>query len=239
MKRFWDSASVAPGEDGFAVLLDGRPLRLPGGAKLSIAAAPLAEAIAAEWQAAGGAKGGEMSFADTPLTRLAGTAQERIAANREANVHALAAYAETDLLCYRAEAPEPLVRRQAQHWQPWLDWAALTYDAPLKVTAGIVHVAQDRQALSALRAAVAGQNTLVLAGLGILVPQLGSLVLGLAVTERMLDAAEAYRLAILDELFQEEFWGADTEALRRREAVAADVAMAGRFITLAKGTSSP
>jgi len=234
MKRFWGSATIAAAEDGFGVLLDGRPMRLPGGARLSIASAPLAEAIAAEWQAAGGSKGGEMSFADTPLTRLAGTAQERIAGNRDANIAVLAGYAETDLLCYRAEAPEPLVRRQAREWQPWLDWAALTYDAPLRATAGIVHVAQDAASLLALRAAVARQNTLVLAGLGIVVPVLGSLVLGLAVAEAGLDAAAAHALSCLDELFQEEFWGVDTEALRRREAVAADVDMAARFMKLAQ-----
>ena len=209
-------------------------MRLPGGARLTIAAAPLADAIAAEWQAAGGAKGGEMSFADTPLTRLAGTAQERIAGNRDANIAVLAGYAETDLLCYRAEAPVPLIQRQAREWQPWLDWAALTYDAPLKVTSGIVHVAQDAVVLRALRAAVARQNILVLAGLGIVVPLLGSLVLGLAVVEAGLDAAAAHRLGCLDEHFQEEFWGTDTEALKRRDAVAADLAVAARFIGLAR-----
>ena len=234
MKRFWDTASATETAEGHSIVLDGRPMRLPGGAVLSVASAPLALAIAQEWQAAGGAKGGEMSFADTPLTRLAGTAQERIAGNREANIDALSAYAETDLLCYRADAPEALVRRQMRDWQPWLDWAALTYDAPLKVTSGIGHVAQDPQALAALRAAVARQETLVLAGLGILVPALGSLVLGLAVTEGGLTGTDAHALGCLDELFQEEFWGADDEAVRRRATVAADVAMAARFIALAR-----
>ncbi|MSP05757.1 MAG: chaperone, ATP12 [Acetobacteraceae bacterium] len=234
MKRFWETASHVATASGFAILLDNRPMRLPGGASLTIAAAPLAIAIAAEWQAAGGAKGGEMSFADTPLTRLAGTAQERIAAHRETNIDAIAVYAETDLLCYHAHAPEPLVRRQALEWQPWLDWVALTYDAPLKVTSGIGHITQNPQALQALRTAVAAENTLVLAGLGVLVPLLGSLVLGLAVTERQLDADTAHRLGCLDELFQEEFWGTDTEALIRRQSVAADVTMAARFIALSR-----
>lgn len=234
MKRFWDTASTETVENGFAVLLDGRPMRLPGGARLTIPSARLAAAITVEWQAAGGEKGGEMSFADTPLTRLAGTAQERVAMTRDAYVDALAGYGETDLLCYRAESPLPLVQRQAREWQPWLDWAALTYDAPLKVAAGIVHVKQDRQALAALRCAVATHNTLVLAGLGILVPLLGSLVLGLAVTESKLDALGAHRLAHLDELFQEEFWGTDMEGLARREAVATDISLAARFIALSR-----
>ena len=79
VKRFWDYASIAPSGPGWAILLDGKPMHLPGGGTLCLASASLARGIAAEWQAAGGAKGGEMSFADTPLTRLAGTAQERVA----------------------------------------------------------------------------------------------------------------------------------------------------------------
>ena len=140
----------------------------------------LAEAIAAEWQAAGGAKGGEMSFADTPLTRLAGTAQQRVAPDPPPTVDAIARYGEHDLLCYRATAPETLARRQARDWQPWLDWAALTYDAPLRVTSGIAPIRQHRDTVAALRRAVAALDVEVLAALGIAVPALGSLVLGLA-----------------------------------------------------------
>ena len=235
MKRFWDRAEVIDVTRGLGIVLDGKPMRLPGGMPLTIAARPLAEAIAAEWQAAGGAKGGEMSFADTPLTRLAGTAQERITPHRAATIDALAQYGETDLLCYRAAAPAALVARQAREWQPWLDWAALVHDAPLKVTAGIWHVAQETRALSALRAAVAVYDDLVLAGLGIAVPSLGSVVLGLALAAGAMDAATAHALGMLDELFQEEFWGTDTEALKRRAAVATDIALAARFMDLAQG----
>ena len=97
----------------------------------------LAHAIAEEWQQAGRDKGGEMCFSDTPLTRLAGTAQERIAPDPAPTVDAIARYGETDLLCYRAEAPRELIQRQSRMWQPWLDWVALTYDAPLRVATGI------------------------------------------------------------------------------------------------------
>ena len=158
MKRFWQTATVAPDPAGHAILLDGKPMRLPGGAVLRVGPAALAAAIAAEWQEAGGAKGGEMSFADTPLTRIAGTAQERIAPDPEPSIAALARYGETDLLCHRAETPESLVRRQHEGWQPWLDWAAARFGARLAVTEGVVPVAQPPEALAALAAALAGQG---------------------------------------------------------------------------------
>jgi chaperone required for assembly of F1-ATPase len=232
VKRFWDEASVQASDDGYTILLDGRPVHLPGGAILTVPARALAQAIAAEWQTAGGAKGGEMTFADTPLSRLAGTAQERIAPDPVPTVEAIARYGETDLLCYRAERPEALVARQAREWQPWLHWAALAYDVPLRVTSGVGHVTQSEAALSALRYAVASLGPWRLAGLGIAVPALGSVVLGLALAEGRLDPARAHEIASLDELFQAEQWGDDPEAVSRRQRVGEDVALAGRFMQL-------
>jgi chaperone required for assembly of F1-ATPase len=234
VKRFWDTASIEPGEAGYTVLLDGRAMHLPGGAVLRVEAEPLARAIAGEWQAAGGGKGGEMSFADTPLTRLAGTAQQRIAPDPAPTIDAIARYAESDLLCYRAETPEELIARQMRAWQPWLDWAALAYDAPLRVGSGIGYAKQHRGSVAALRGAVAALDVAALAALGVAVPALGSLVLGLAMAAARLDAATAHDLGALDELFQAEAWGEDAEAAARRTAIAADVHLAGRFLQLTR-----
>lgn len=235
MKRFWDNASVRRTDAGHEILLDGRPMRLPSGTPLLVRPPQLADAIAQEWQAAGGAKGGEMSFADTPLTRLAGTAQERIAPDPAPTADAIARYGETDLLCYRADSPRELVQRQTQGWQPWLDWVALTYDAPLRVTSGIGPIRQHHDSISALRRVVGEMDSDVLAALGIAVPALGSLVLGLALAAGVLDAETAFALSALDELFQAEQWGEDAEAVARRASSAADVALAARYIDLTRG----
>jgi chaperone required for assembly of F1-ATPase len=209
-------------------------VRLPGGGPLRLGPPALAAAIRAEWQAAGEARGGEMSYADVPLTRLAGTAQERIAPNPEPVALELARYAETDLLCYRAAQPEALAGRQAAQWQPWLDWAETRYGARLHVTAGVMHIAQDPAALALLAQAVAAHDALALAALGVAVPALGSLVLGLAMAEGRLDGAAAHALATLDETFQEELWGRDELALDRRRRIGADLAVAARFLALCR-----
>ena len=232
MKRFWETAAIEAAADGFAILLDGKPMHLPDGAVLRVGSETLARAIADEWQDAGGGKGGEMSFADTPLTRLAGTAQQRVAPDPAKTIDALARYAESDLLCYRAEAPEELVHRQARLWQPWLDWAALTYDAPLRIGSGIAFVKQQPDSVAALRRAIGALDVPVLAALGVAVPALGSLVLGLALAEGELDASSAHALGCLEELFQVEAWGEDVEAAARRRAVGEDIALAERFIAL-------
>jgi chaperone required for assembly of F1-ATPase len=234
MKRFWDQAAVAESEGRFGIELDGRPVRLPGGAPIRLASRPLAEALAGEWNAAGGTKGGEFSHEDVPLTRLVGTAEERIAPDPAATVAALAKYAETDLLCYRAE-DRRLAARQAEQWDPLLAWAAQALDAPLRVTAGVMPVAQAPQALAALARALAAHRPLEMAALGVAVPALGSLVLGLALAGGRLDSATAHDLATLDERFQEAFWGLDPETEARRARAAAEVDLAARFLALARG----
>lgn len=234
MKRFWDQASVALADGRFAVLLDGRPVRLPGGGQLCVPARTLAEAIAAEWQQAGGEKGGAFTHDDVPLTRLVGTAEERIAPDPTPIITAIARYAETDLLCYRAE-DRKLAARQAVEWDPVLEWAALAFDAPLRVTTGVMPVPQAPEAISALTRAVGAHPPLELAALGVAVPALGSLVLGLALLAGRLDPVAAEAAATLDERHQEEFWGLDAEAAQRRAGIAADVALAARFCALARG----
>jgi chaperone required for assembly of F1-ATPase len=233
MKRFWNEATVQPVDSGWGIALDGRPLRLPGGTTLHLQSRPLAEALAAEWHAAGGAQGNEMSYEEVPLTRLVGTAVDRIAPDPAPSATAIAEYGGSDLLCYRAE-DRRLAALQAEHWQPLLDWAALHHDAPLQVTRGIIHVAQPPDSLRALHHAVAAHTPFGLSALGIAVPAMGSLVLGLALSAGRIDAAEAHRLATLDETYQESFWGTDAEALARRERIAVDIALAARLLELSR-----
>lgn len=232
MKRFWKQALVASTQDGaWYVTLDGRPMRLPGGVALHVHSLALAQALAQEWQQAGGDVGGEVSAGSLFLTQLASTAQERIAPDPLPTAREVARYGETDVLCYR-EASGHLAEHQARQWQPWLDWAARTYDATLTVTSGITHIAQPSQALTALRLAVQAYDANILAGMGVLVPALGSLVLGLAVVQGVLPAEQAHELALLDELWQERQWGEDTQAQARREQVRNDIVEAARFIRL-------
>lgn len=233
MRRFWDTATVGRGDDGLVVLLDGKPMRIPGGSALMLHNERLADAIAAEWQAAG-SNGGEMSMDDVPLTRLAGTAQDRVEPNRLAVAAGLAAYGESDLLCYRAERPQALVVRQAREWQPWLDWAERTHGVRLTPTEGIRHVAQDTASLHRVGRLYADMPAYALAALGIAVPAMGSAVLGLALDAGALPAEDAYRVSSLDELFQREQWGEDTEATARLAQVQADILLAERFLQLSR-----
>lgn len=207
-KRFWKEATVHEDEAGFGVKLDGRAVKTPAKAPLNVPSRALAAAIAAEWDA----QEGKIDPATMPVTRSANAAIDKVRTQAAEVAELIAAYGETDLLCYRAETPEALVARQAAAWDRWLDWAQARYGARLSTTRGVIPVAQPEAALAALAARVALCDEWELAALHDLVGITGSLVLGLAVAEGALSAAEAWEISRVDEHWQIEQWGADEEA---------------------------
>jgi chaperone required for assembly of F1-ATPase len=226
MKRFYRDVTVAPGEHGHQILLDGRPMRTPAKQLLAAPAAPLAEAIADEWRE----QGDTIRPDAMPLTRLASTAIDRMPTQRDAAIEEVVAYAETDLVCYRAAEPFELVQRQHQAWQPMLDWLRSTYGVKLAVTTSVRPVAQPAAARARLRSAIEELGDWPLVGMHMATTALGSLVLGLGLLHGRLDAGAALAASLLDELYEIERWGSDLEAERRHEALRRDVTGAARFL---------
>ncbi|MEX2617959.1 MAG: ATP12 family protein [Alphaproteobacteria bacterium] len=231
MKRFYTEAAVRETSAGaYCVALDGRVMRTPGRELLSLPNRALAEAIVREWAE----QPEKIDPKAMPMTRFANTAIDRVRPRRDTVVDEIAAYGETDLLCYRADGPESLAALQDEIWQPHLDWAAERYGARMLVTRQVLHVAQPPDSLSVLRDAVAQRNDFTLSALHTLTAILGSVVLALAVSERRLDAAAAAAASLVDELWQAEKWGHDHEAVSRRDAVQAEIASAARFLAVSE-----
>lgn len=232
MKRFYRSAEiVAAAGASYGVALDGKPIKTPAKQALTVPNAALATAIAAEWAA----QDGEIRPAQMPLTRLASTAIDRVTPQRDLVVQQIAAYAGTDLVCYRAAHPPELRARQQALWQPLIDWAALRYEAPLVVTQGVIPISQPEASLRAFAAAVARHDDFALAALHLATGACGSLVVALALTEGRVDPGEAFAASQLDESFEIEAWGEDQEQAQRRRALADDIAAAARFLSLLGG----
>lgn len=228
MHRFYKSVDVAGEGDGFTVRLDGKPVRTPCKAPLKVPARALAGAIAREWEDQTDA----VRPAAMPLTQLATTAIDRVSVVRDSVIDTIAAYAQTDLLCYRADYPADLVRRQTDLWQPLLDWTAITYDASLVVTTGIVPVAQPPAALAALRRVIAAQDDLRLMALHNATALCGSVIVGLALLAGRIGPDEAFEISQLDETFQIERWGEDVELAARRAAVRKEIEATAEFTRL-------
>ncbi|MFT8472085.1 ATP12 family chaperone protein [Acetobacter persici] len=231
-KRFWKQASVVPEQDGFAVQLDGRSVRLPERTVLAAPSRPLAEALAAEWQAAGLTVGGYFRPEDLPLTRIAGSMLERIPGARAGVIDSLLAYASSDLLCYREAGNSRLARRQREMWSPWLDWCQDTFGMALRTTEGVMPITQPDATMRTLRALLESLPDAELAVLGVAVPALGSLYLGLVLVKGQGTPEELVACATLDEREQMAIWGEDTDVTDRIAMRLRDVADAALFLEL-------
>jgi chaperone required for assembly of F1-ATPase len=230
VKRFYRDAAAAPDGDAYGITLDGKPLRTPAKRALTLPGLALAEAIAAEWHA----QEDQVDPGSMPLMRFASTAIDRVADRPEAVIDEIARYGAADLLCYRAGHPPDLVARQRQTWQPLLDWARDHFDAALEVTVGVVPLTQPPRAVAALRTAVAVHGPMPLTALHAVTTVTGSAVLGLALAEQRIDAEAAWAASQLDETFQIEQWGEDSEASERRAALKVEIAAAARFMALCR-----
>ena len=230
MKRFWKEVGVDPRDGGWAIQLDGKPVRTPARQALVVPGEALAEAIAAEWRSVED----EIDPRAMPLTGLANAAIDRIAPDSQAFAAGLARYAEADLACYRSEWPPELAERQRIAWDSLLAWARRRYDVDFATTSGLIHVPQPQATVDRLAHAVAALDPFRLAGLSPLVTAGGSLVAGLAVLEKALTADQGWEAVSVDERWQLEQWGADAEAEAALENKRRDFMAAARFLALAE-----
>lgn len=226
VRRFYERVSVAPIADGFAVLLDAKPVLSPGKRALILPDEPLARSIADEWAG----QGERVQPASMPLTRLANTALDTVAERREAVIADVAKYAATDMVCYRVEQPAVLRRRQAAAWDPLVLWAGQTHGAEFVVTSGLLPAAQPDAALQAIGRAVEGFDAFGLAALHAATAALGSVVIALAMAASRISAEQAWHACLIEETYQAEHWGEDADARTRRANLQRDLTAAGRFL---------
>ncbi len=215
-RRFYKTVTIAAGENGHAVYLDGKPVRTPGRRPFAAPVPELARALADEWAA----QGEHIDPAKMPLTRLANTILDGVAAARGQVAAEIRKYLATDLLFYRADAPAPLPARQAQHWDPILAWARQALGAEFKVGASVVHVAQPAAALNAAAAAIPDDpgpdDDWRLGALHVATTLTGSALLALALMRGAIAAEAAWAAAHVDEDWNMAQWGSDEIALQRR-----------------------
>lgn len=207
-KRFWKATAAVETEGGFKIELDGRPVKTPAKTLLVVPSADMAAAVAAEWDA-------QKDLIDPltmPVTRGANAALDKVAIQRDEVIDMLAAYGDTDLLCYRAAGPEELIARQVADWDPLLAWAAKTYGVTMKTGEGVMHIAQDPRNLVRFTAELSKMTSFQIAAAHDLISLSGSLVIALAVIETHLVAEQGWAVSRIDEEWQFEKWGEDDDA---------------------------
>ncbi|WP_033074111.1 ATP12 family chaperone protein [Sphingopyxis sp. MWB1] len=228
MKRFWKEAAAVPQDGDWGVTLDGRPVRTPARAPLRVESRALADALAAEWTA----QGEDIDPASMPLTGLANAALDLAAPDPAAFARPIAAYAQSDLFCYRDDRDSALQAEQAAAWNPLLAWAETRHGVEFALAQGVLPIDQPAATVAALERAVHALDPFRLAALAPIVTIGGSLVGGLALIDRAFDAHALWQAVCLDELYQERRWGADSEAQKARARREADWHHAARFLDL-------
>ncbi|MEH6633114.1 MAG: ATP12 family protein [Halopseudomonas aestusnigri] len=228
LKRFYKEATAEAQEEGFVVLLDGRIVKTPEQLPLLFPTMELAQAVADEW----GAQGKEIDSTKMPMMTFTCTAIDWIGGERDKAVEGISAYGGHDLLCYWDDSMQDLQDLQKEIWQPLLDWTALTFDAPLAITSGLLSVDQTESTLKALHNAVCTIPNMELAALSSIVRIGGSLVVGLALLKEHIDVEKAHEAVLLHEIFQHERWGADDEAEERHVNILTEFRTAMKFLSL-------
>ncbi len=213
MKRFYKDAGFSESDGGYALSLDGRPVKTPGRRALVLPTEALAEAVAQEWRE----QGEIIDPVSMVMTGFANAAIDYVKPAREAFAAPIAAYAETDMLCYRAETGSPQADRQDRDWEPLLKWAEAYYGISFIRIEGIIHHAQPKETLSKISDAVLSYDDFTLAAMNPLTTISGSIVCVLALLEGHMDAEQLWPLVNLEELWQVEQWGEDAEAREARE----------------------
>ena len=234
MKRFYKEVSLSKGCRGVAVHLDGRPVLTPGRKVLHLPNPELAEAVSREWEQAGD----EIDPRLMRLTRLANSAIDRIGDHRESMIGEMTGYIGTDLVCYRAEAPEGLRLRQNNLWDPLVDWVRDRHGITLYVTTSILPREPPAETRDLARTVLDGIGDYALAGLHSATTACGSLVIGLALADAVIDASGAWKASLVDEDWQIEEWGLDPEAEQRRADLLEDIRSAVTWMALC-GTATP
>jgi len=224
-RRFYKTVDTADADGGIGVLLDGRHLRTPGGVRLVLPTAALAEEIAGEWRA----QGETIEMAEMHLTRLANTAVDGVPKSRDATAGQVVDYAASDLLLYFAEEPQALVQRQTEHWGAVLLRAEEEARLSFVRAAGIIHQRQPQESLERVREIALGLDDFGLAGLAFGAALFGSAILSIAVQRTWISAEQAFELSRLDEAFQQEQWGVDAEAAERTERLRGEAAALERW----------
>jgi chaperone required for assembly of F1-ATPase len=228
-RRFFKEAGVNETEDGYALVLDGRGARTPGKNRLAHASRSLMERVAEEWAG----QGESLDPGGIPLTRLLNAAIDGVARTMGETRAEIARYAGSDLLCYRSETPETLAERQRLAFDPVLAWTKETLGARFNLAAGVMHVDQPPETLAAVRSALeAFDDPVLLAALSAMTNLTGSALLALATAHGFLESKEAWRIAHVDEDFQNELWAVDEEAAARWTARWREMEAAGEALRL-------
>jgi chaperone required for assembly of F1-ATPase len=221
-RRFYKESVVQGRKRSFALPLDSRAAKTPGGNDLALPTLAGARALANEWAAVGEI----IDPALMPLTRLVNSAIDGVPACHNSGGDCQVCRVGPRLLpCWRAASPRA---RASRRLGPILAFAQKKLGAAFICTQGVVYIDQPEAACLAVEEAVAriadgGRAApFALAALSVMTTLSGSVLIALAVAHGEVTLTEAWRAAHVDEDFEMRAWGEDAYMSPPRAEMARD-----------------
>jgi len=212
-KRFYQTVSIKKGDDGFHLVLDDLPVKTPARREVIVPNEELIHLIANEFNA-------QTDFIDPstmPITRIINTVIDGVAQDPQPVFEDILRFANNDMLFYRATTPEALVKRQAELWDPILEWVETHLGVSFMVGEGITPIEQPQAAMIAFSVQLRQfSSPFALAAFHTITALTGSALIALAIAKEKLDLDHAWKIAHLDEDWNAEIWGVDSDAQARR-----------------------
>ncbi|KAH9857641.1 ATP12-domain-containing protein [Lenzites betulinus] len=207
LKRFWKTVDIEKLNGGYAVTLDKRPLKTPGGKPLVIPPEKrlVAALVASEWENQETA----LKPHALPMTSLVSRAIDAFEQEPTRNeVRAqLLKYFETDTIFYHADAPVTLVKLQEEHWKPLLDWVQNTYGVEIQVSDSLLVPTQSSETIQKFEGVLNSLTPWEMAAMERATYASKSFIIGLALVKRRLDVDQAAQAAHVEVNSQIERWG--------------------------------
>ncbi|EIW60758.1 ATP12-domain-containing protein [Trametes versicolor FP-101664 SS1] len=208
LKRFWKSVGIDKQQGGYAVTLDSRPLKTPGGNPMIIPPQKrlVAALVASEWEN----QDTVLKPHALPMTSIVSRAIDafRDDENTRNEVRAqLLKYFETDTIFYHADEPAALVKLQEEHWNPILDWAKKTFGVDIVVSNSLVVPSQSPETMKKFEDILAQFSPWEMAAMERATYSSKSFLIGLALVMRRLDVDQAAQAAHVEVNSQIELWG--------------------------------
>lgn len=231
VKRFYKTARATEQGDGYGVALDARTLKTPSGAVFVAPTRALAEACAAEWDAVTE----HIIPARMPLTQFSFASIDHTPRRRPDLIASLAAYIETDLIAHRASAPLDLAAAHAESWDPIVAWGQAQLGVRPAIVTSVTPAPRAPENVAKLAARLDAYDDFHLTAAAQAITGAGSALIGLALIERHITGAEAFRLATIDEAWSLTHWGEDEEARRRLDRQQREFAALERYLDALAG----
>lgn len=152
------------------------------------------------------------------MTHYLDEAVKDVKLHREEIINRLVQFSETDLLLFWGTDKE-LISRQEEVWSPIIRWANEAIQAEFKHTKTLDVPEEAKTSAYRLKVFLDSLSDKELAAFYSAALNMKSVLLAMAMIKGRINAEEAFQAAFLDELWQNEKWGSDEEAVKRRTVI--------------------